>query len=377
MKLPKDSKSLELFAVSPPGIEKLLVRELAALGIEGVVEEGGVSFYGGLREMLLANLWLRTANRVLLRVSRFRATTFAELIRKTERLPWELYLPEGYGVKLRVTSYRSRLYHEGAIKERILKAIGNRAGREFNQSTGKEVLVVVRFVKDRCTISVDTSGGDLFRRGYKVGKGSATLRENLAAALILASGWNQRTPLFDPFCGTGTIPIEAALIAAGRAPGLFRRFPFEDWPTFDRSLWEELKTEARARERPAPARPFIFAGDASEKALSATLKNLQAAGLEPWVETLEANLNELSPPASSPGFIITDPPYGKRLRSRGLAAFYRTWGKVFRERFSGWHLVMIFPEARVREFSRLTGIRFRKILSTEHGGLRCAFLSSL
>ena len=130
-------------------------------------------------------------------------------------------------MKLRVTSYRSKLYHERAIKERILKALGNRLWRDLRETTEKEVLVVVRFVRDRCTISVDTSGGDLFRRGYKVGKGPTTLRENLAAALVLSSGWHRRMPLLDPFRGTGTIPIEAALIAANRAPGLLRHFSFE------------------------------------------------------------------------------------------------------------------------------------------------------
>ncbi len=376
MNFTEDSKSLELFAVSPPGIEKLLVRELSALGIEGVVKEGGVSFHGGLREMLLANLWLRTASRVLLRVARFRALSFPELIRKTERYPWELYLPEGYGVRIRVTSYRSKLYHERAVKERILKALENRLGRDPEETFEREILIVVRLVKDRCTISVDTSGGDLFRRGYKVAPGRAALRENLAAALILSSGWDRRTPLLDPFCGTGTIPAEAAMMAAGRAPGIFRRFPFEDWPEFDQSLWEELKNKARAREKPAPAHPFIFAGDASPKALSATRENLQAAGLAPWVKTFRSEIRDLFPPTSTPGVLITDPPYGKRLFLKDREAFYRSWGKILRERFRGWRLLLIFPETGTRELSHLTGLRFRKILSTEHGGLRCAFLSS-
>ncbi|OAQ21843.1 THUMP domain-containing class I SAM-dependent RNA methyltransferase [Thermosulfurimonas dismutans] len=369
--------SLELFAVSPPGLEKLVAQELKGLGLSGEIEIGGVRFQGGLRELYLSNLWLRTANRVLLRVARFRALSFPELIRKTERYPWETYIPEGYGVKLRVTSYRSKLYHERAIKERVLTALGNRLGRALTQAAEKEILIVVRFVKDLCTISIDTSGGDLFRRGYKVGKGLATIRENLAASLILSSGWIPCAPLFDPFCGTGTIPIEAALIAANRAPGLLRSFPFEDWPNFDSGLWEEIKAEARSCENPPPEEPFIFAGDASDKALSATRKNLQASGLEPWVETFQIKLEELSPPSPGSGHIITDPPYGKRLKSRNLVVFYRTLGKIFRDRFSGWRLVLIFPEARSREFSRLTGLRFRQILTTEHGGLRCAFLASL
>jgi len=369
--------SLELFAVSPPGFEKLVAQELKGLGLSGEIEIGGVRFQGGLRELYLSNLWLRTANRVLLRVARFRALSFLELIRKTERYPWETYIPEGYGVRIRVTSYRSKLYHERAIKERVLTALGNRLGRALTQAFEKEILIVVRFVKDLCTISIDTSGGDLFRRGYKVGKGLATIRENLAAALILSSGWDHRMPLFDPFCGTGTIPIEAALIAAGRAPGIQRRFPLEDWENFDRELWETLKDKARNQEKPPPEEPFIFAADASEKMLAATQENLAAAGVSPWVKTFQADLKDLAPPVPGPGLLVTDPPYGRRLRLRDLAVLYSTLGRVLREHFHGWRLVLVFPEKKVSELEALTGLRFHRLLSTNHGGLRCAFLTSI
>ena len=365
--------SLEFFAVTPPGLEDFVLRELRALGIEASSEEGGVRFRGGFREMALANLWLRVASRVLLRLARFRAETFAELEKKIERLPWERFVPEGFGVRLRVTSYRSRLYHEGAIRERFERVIARRLGREISSTPGS-VLVVVRFVRDLCTVSVDTSGGDLFRRGYKKAPGPAALRENLAAALILASGWDGRKPLLDPFCGTGTIPIEAALLASGRAPGLQRRFPFESWPGFDPALWEELKEEARGREKPPPESPFIFALDASPEMVEATRRNLEAAGLSGWIRVLHRELKDLSPPRSRTGNIVTDPPYGRRLRPH--PSLYRTLGRVLQQRFPGWSLTLIFPEREGRRLRTLTGLRLKPLLFTEHGGLRCAFLKA-
>ncbi len=349
--------------------------ELKALGIPFRREEGGLSFTGTWREMARVNLWSRVASRVLMRWARFRTDSFPELERRTRALPWERYLPPDWEIRFRVTSYRSRLYHEGAIRERLERVVRERLGRvDLTGSKGK-IVVVVRLVKDVCTISIDTSGGDLFRRGYKVAPGPAALRENLAAALVLSSGWRPGQPLLDPFCGTGTIPAEAAMIAAGRAPGLFRRFPFEDWPDFDPGLWEELREEARAREESPPDRPLIFAGDASKESLEATRENLKAAGLEAWIKIFRTRLEDLKPPTPSPGFLVTDPPYGKRLKLRNLQNLYRLLGRVLRERFRGWHLTLIFPRARRKEFEALTGLRLQSLLVTEHGGLPCAFLS--
>ncbi|RUM88731.1 MAG: class I SAM-dependent RNA methyltransferase [Thermodesulfatator sp.] len=364
----------EFLAVSPPGLEGFVAQELRALGLSGKVIEGGVLFQGGWREMLQAHLWLRVASRILLRLARFKVKTFAELKGRARKIPWECWIPEGFRVRLRVTSYRSRLYHERAIQERLEEVISHRLQRSIRE--GKEDLVlVVRLVKDLCTVSIETSG-DLFRRGYKVGHGPAVLRENLAAALVLASGWRGDQPLVDPFCGTGTIPAEAAMLAAGRAPGLLRRFPFQSWPYFPRDLWEDLREEARAREKPPPDRPLIFATDALEKMVVATRKNLEALGLAEWVKVFRCDIGDLRPPEIGPGYLVTDPPYGRRLHTRSLATLYRTLGRVLQERFSGWQATLIFPARRVETFKVLTGIPWKTILITEHGGLRCAFLNN-
>jgi len=362
----------EFLAVSPPGLEEFVARELRVLGLPGKTIEGGVLFRGGWREMLRAHLWLRVASRILLRLARFRAETFAELKGRAGKVPWERWIPEGFRVRFRVTSYRSRLYHEGAVRERLEEVIARRLGRSIRE--GKEDLVlVVRLLRDVCTVSLETSG-DLFRRGYKVGRGPAVLRENLAAALVLASGWEAAGPLLDPFCGTGTIPAEAAMLAAGRAPGLLRRFPFEAWPHLPRDLWETLREEARAREKPPPDRPLIFAADASERMVAATRRNLEALGLSPWVEVFRCEIRDLRPPKEGHGYLVTDPPYGRRLRPRDLETLYRTLGEVLREHFSGWRLTLIFPARQTRTLSILTEIPWKTLLTTEHGGLRCAFL---
>ncbi|QJA06407.1 class I SAM-dependent RNA methyltransferase [Thermosulfurimonas marina] len=365
----------EFLAVCPPGLEDFVAQELQALGLSGKKIEGGVVFQGLWREMLLAHLWLRVASRILLRLARFRAETFGELKRQAAKIPWEIWIPENFRVRFRVTSYRSRLYHEGAIRERLEEVVSRKRGRSIREGE-EELAVVVRVVKDVCTISLDPSG-DLFRRGYKIGQGLTALRENLAAALVLASGWEREAPLLDPFCGTGTIPAEAAMLAAGRAPGLLRRFPFEAWPHFPRELWEALKEKARAREKPPPAQPLIFAADASEDMVSATRKNLEALGLSAWVKVFQCELKTLAPPKGGPGYLVTDPPYGRRVRLRNPEGLYRTLGEILRQRFSGWRLTLIFPSHRKRALEKLTGLTFRTLLVTEHGGLRCAFLKGL
>ena len=234
-----DSKPppLQMFAVSAPGLEPYTALELRQLDLlpdesgkelistwqaPGTEDDlsGGVAFEGNLRSVYLANLWLRSANRVLLRLGDFQAAAFSELRKKASRLPWEHYLTPGRAVSLRVTCHKSRLYHSDAVAERVAGAIGDRLGKpvrvvKFDEQAEqpKSQLILVRLVHDRCTISIDSSGALLHRRGYRLAIAKAPLRETLAAGLLIASGWQPASPLLDPFCGSGTIPIEAALLA--------------------------------------------------------------------------------------------------------------------------------------------------------------------
>ncbi|TLN04239.1 class I SAM-dependent RNA methyltransferase, partial [bacterium] len=211
----------ELFAVCAPGLEPFTTAELSALGIQpGAAvadgEEGGVTFQGGLREIYRANLHLRTASRVLLRFGQFYAAAFSELRKKASRLPWEDVLNPQQPVALRVTCHQSKLYHSGAVAERVAAAINDRFGQavevaKFDETSAEPpALIVVRLVNNQCSISLDTSGAHLHRRGYRQAVAKAPLRETLAAGLLFAAGWDGTTPLLDPFCGSGTIPIEGA-----------------------------------------------------------------------------------------------------------------------------------------------------------------------
>ena len=361
-----------LFAVAPPGLEPVVAWELAQLGARPQVEAGGVNFKGDLRLLYRANLWLRTASRLLLRVADFRALHLRELVQRVARYPWEIYVPEGFGVKIRATCARSRLYHSGAVAERVLKGMERRLGRSLDIPE-PGVLIVVRVFRDRCLISVDTSGEDLFKRGYKVGKGPAPLRENLAAGLLLASGWDRRLPVFDPFCGTGTIAIEAALILANQAPGLNRRFIFENWRNFDRGLWEELREEAR-KVRREDLGPVVYASDKSPGAISAAKANAKAAGVEKLIHFELCEIERLFPPTGRPGWMVTNPPYGRRLRPEAsLKALFATLGRVFKERFLGWRLAVLSP---FRETAVLLGWPVKEVTSFPHGGLRVRVFSS-
>lgn len=361
-----------LFAVAPPGLEPVVAWELAQLGASPLVEAGGVSFKGDLRLLYQANLWLRTASRILLRVADFRARHLKELAPRVARYPWEIYVPEGFGVKIRATCARSRLYHSGAVAERVLRGIEDRLGRKL-ASSEPNVLVVVRVFRDRCLVSVDTSGEDLFKRGYKVGKGPAPLRENLAAGLLLTSGWDQGLPVLDPFCGTGTIAIEAALILARRAPGLGRSFVFENWRNFDQGLWEELRASAEKDCRWFES-PVVFASDKALGALQAAKANARAAGVAELIHFERREVADLKPPKGRPGWLVTNPPYGRRLHPEAsVKALFATLGRVFRERFLGWRLAVLSP---FRETAALLGVPVSEVTSFPHGGLRVRVFSS-
>ncbi len=366
MKTKKNSSNFRLFAVSPPGLEGITAKELSRLGLSGKIRPGGVEFRGPLAVLYQTNLWLRTANRILLRIAEFRVLHLNELRLRIARYPWEIYIPDGSSIKIRATCSRSRLYHSGAVAERVLRGIEDRLGRKLSEE-GPEVLIVVRLFKDQCLVSVDTSGKDLFRRGYKLGKGPAPLRENLAAAMLLASGWDGRSPLVDPFCGTGTIAIEAAMIAADIAPGLKRSFAFEAWRNFDKDLWSELRAKAIAARKEI-SKPLIWASDHSLEAIKASQTNVKVAEVENLIVLEQRAVKELFPPTGYPGWIVTNPPYGRRLRPRTpVWEVYKTLGYVFQRRFPNWKLVLVSP---YRNVSKALNLPLKKLTSFDHGGLK-------
>lgn len=374
----------DAFAVAAPGVEPLIAAELTGLGIAGPdVVDGGVEFKASRKTLYEANLHLRTASRVLVRLARFRAMTFAELEKRAKRVPWDTVLRRGAQVVLRVTCKKSRLYHSGAVAERLERDLVERLGAVVVRTKSDDdsatdtpadeaQLIVVRFDHDHCTISADSSGAHLHQRGYRTSVTEAPMRETLAAALLLASGWDQRSPLIDPFCGSGTIPIEAALLAASIAPGKHRSFRFMQWPGYDPSEWHRIHAKAVAQESP-DAVPPILGYDRSAASIRAATENAERARVTNLVRFEKQDALRVDPETAT-GFVVTNPPYGVRLgdagESRRLMAGF---GVALRERFSGWHVTLMAPA----QLERTMRIPLETKLKTTNGGLRVHFLAGV
>jgi putative N6-adenine-specific DNA methylase len=384
---------MEFFAVCAPGLEPFTASELSHLGLIGKkslqqedfpsenrhpLEPGGVSFQGSFHDLYKANLYLRTASRVLVRLGEFYASVFPELRRKASRLPWEKYLRQERPIALRVTCQKSRLYHEGAVADRMSGAIADRLGnlpplQKYHEESGTDLpqLIVVRLIDNLCTISIDSSGALLHKRGYRVAVTKAPLRETVASAMVMASGWDTRSPLLDPFCGSGTIPIEAALVARKVPAGYVRSFAFMDWPNFDSNLWDKLMTDATRAT--VSACPKIIASDRDAGAIQTAQANAGRAGVADCIEFSCKAISAIDPPPI-PGWVVTNPPYGVRLSKTGdLRNLYAQFGKVLRTRCSGWHATMLCDSIQL---IRATGLEFDRGISLVNGGLKVKLLRS-
>ncbi len=362
--MPADT--LSVFAACAPGLERFLARELLALGVtEPRVVPGGVEFDGGLRDVYRANLELRLASRVLVRIGHFHAREFWELDKRAARLEWERYLRPGRPVAVRATSHQSRLYHTDAVAERVAQAIAKRLGQPVSRQAAADddgeapshtaPLVVVRLDGDAVTVSVDSSGELLHRRGYRLATAKAPLRETLAAGLLAAAAWDRAGPLLDPFCGSGTIAIEAAQWARGLRPGRGRQFRFMEWPRYEARLWQSLQSAAEA---PAGPPPVILASDRDAGAITAARANAERAGVAEAITFARQAVSAMAPPAG-PGWVVTNPPYGRRVSSASdpaaLLDLYAAFGQTLRERCPGWQVAFLCPEERL---ARATGLRF-------------------
>ncbi len=374
--------SLPIFAITAPGLEPLCAAELRALGMGAAPEPGGVAWEGGRGDLYRANLWLRTASRVVVRAATFRARTFIELERHGKRVPWERWVAPGRRVRLRVTSKKSKLYHEGAIAERLLGAIEDRVGaigaaqaakgaEDDDVEAGDEQLFIVRVARDEFTVSADASGALLHFRGYRQVVAKAPLRETLAAAMLLGAGWRGDAPLLDPMCGSGTLPIEAALMARRIAPGLAgaarepRAFACTAWPGYDTEAWERAVAEAREAILPSSAVP-ILGSDRDAGAIDAARANAARAGVDADVELDARAVSAIEPPPG-PGLLIANPPYGVRVgESDALRSLYAAVGKTARARAPGWTLALLSAD---RKLEGQVGLPFDERFRTSNGGI--------
>ncbi len=359
------------FAVAAPGLEGLVAQELESLGIRPVESgAGGVAFQADARALYSANLQLRVASRVVIRLARFHAEAFHDLERHAKRVPFERFLARGAQVHVTATCRKSRLYHSDAVAERVARAIERYTGTpDAGTSNESAVLVLARIFRDECTISLDTSGALLHRRGYRLATAKAPMRETLAAGILAVSGWDERSALVDPFCGSGTIPIEAALRARHRAPGVSRSFGFMQWPEFEARTWDEVLAAARAAE--GPAQGLIIAADRDAGAAAATLANAERAGVAADIEIRTQPLSALARPAPA-GWVVTNPPYGVRVGDRTqLRDLYARLGDVARTVLPGWSVALLGDRALMRE----TRLPLSPEIQTSNGGIPVAMFT--
>ena len=322
-----------MIATAAFGIEAVVGQELKELGFEDVVIENGRCLFTTDEEGICkANLWLRSAERVFLEVGRFKAYSFAELFDKVEELPWERYIPEDGRFPVNAKSVKSKIFSLSDIQSISKKAIVKRLGSVYNiswfEEKGPEFPVHIAFLKDEVTVSIDTSGTGLHKRGYRAVGNEAPLKETLAAALVKISRWKPFIPLIDPMCGSGTILIEAAMIARNIAPGLNRKFVSEQWPMIDTETWKKIRQEAyQAIDLDTPL--HIQGFDINQRSVKIAMENAEKAGLEEDIHFQVRDTKDLSSPKQY-GYIITNPPYGERLSDqRQVELVYKMMGQSF------------------------------------------------
>lgn len=339
-----------------PGIEALVVAELAALGVRGrVVGTGTVAARMTPRQLYAANLHLACATRVLVEVGTITARSFATLEQRAPELDLAPFRAPGQPVRMRVTSHRSRLHHTGAVEERLRRALD--LGPAPAPDDPDAALLVARLDRDRLAVRADSSGAPLHHRGWRGPAGKAPLRETLAAAALQGVGWEPGQPLVDPCAGSGTIPIEAARAAAGIAPGADRGFAFQRWPSFAPGTWASVRSTAQGD--PAPPAP-ILARDRDAGAVTAIGENAARGRVADRVTVEPGAVSSLVPPpaAARPGWVLTNPPWGGRLaggKGGDVRDLYARLGQVVAERFPEWGLAVLVPDVRLAHAAGVTG----------------------
>ena len=334
-------RKLELIAPCHFGMEAVLKREIQDLGYEiSRVEDGRVTFIGDEEAVAYANIFLRTTERILIQIGRVQAVTFDELFEKTRDLPWEEYIPaDGKFWVAKANSVKSKLFSPSDIQSIMKKAIVERLKGVYHQEwfpeTGASFPLRVAFMKDEAVIGLDTSGVSLHKRGYRQLTAKAPITETLAAALILLTPWKKDRILVDPFCGSGTFPIEAAMIAAGIAPGMNRSFLAEDWKDLiPRKYWYYAMDEARERVN-TNIETDIQGYDLDGEIVKAARENAKLAGVEQLIHFQQRPVSQLNHPKKY-GFVITNPPYGERLEDKAaMPALYKEIGEAF-SRLDSW-----------------------------------------
>lgn len=357
------ARKFEIFATAPPGLELVLKDEIAARGFaKPRAMPGGVRFRGGWPDVWRANLVLRGAGRVLARVAQFQAVHLDQLEANAQEVDWPALLRPGWPVTVEATCRKSKIYHQGAAAERVARAIHTRTGAPEGGETA--IRVRIRIEGNQCTLSLDSSGELLHRRGYKQAVGKAPMRETLAALFLRACGYDGAEPVLDPMCGSGTFVIEAAEIAAGLHPGRGRHFDFEKFATFDPAAFAALRTDTA---HPTDLR--FYGSDRDAGAIEGAIANAGRAGVGGLCRFAHQAIGELQRPDGPDGLVIINPPYGGRIGDRKqLFGLYDRLGTVLADRFAGWRVGLITTDAAL---TRATGLPFAPPgAPVAHGGLK-------
>ncbi len=344
--------AFEIFLATAPGLEPALCAEVRGKGFRRPRPvPGGVVIEGGWPEVWRANLWIRGAGRVLARLDAFRVDHLARLDARARQVPWASVLRPDLPFRVEASCSASRIWHSGAAAERIATAIQATIGAPHAPEDAA-VTVMARIEHDLCTISLDTSGEPLHRRGWKQAVNPAPLRETLASLFLLQCGFDGTEPMLDPMCGSGTLVIEAAEIAARLNPGRHRHFAFEQLAGFDAGAWARMRAVESQR---APA-ARCHGSDRDAGAVAMSRANAGRAGVEGWTAFRQASVSAVEPPAGPPGLVMVNPPYGARLGERGaLVALYRALGQALLGRFAGWRVGLVTSEPAL---ARATGLPF-------------------
>lgn len=359
-------KMFELVAPCHFGLEAVLKREILDLGYEiSCVEDGRVSFYGDAEAIAIANVFLRSAERILLKVGRVHAETFEELFDRVKELPWEEYLPvDAKFWVTKATSVKSKLFSPSDIQSIVKKAIVERLKGVYNVSwfteDGAQYPIRIFFMKDEAMIGLDTTGESLHKRGYRKLTAKAPISETLASALIMLTPWKADRILVDPFCGSGTFPIEAAMMAANIAPGMNRSFLSENWKNIvPRKHWYNAAEEAQDL-MDLTVKTDIQGYDIDGEVIKAARENARLAGVDHMIHFQQRSVSELNHPKKY-GFVITNPPYGERIEDReNLPALYREIGKAF-SRLDSWSEYLITSYDETEKYIGKKADKNRKI----------------
>ncbi|MDR3470189.1 MAG: class I SAM-dependent RNA methyltransferase [Devosia sp.] len=357
----------EIFLVASPGLEAVLGQEVRERGFTApAVVEGGVLVRGGWPEVWRANLEVRGATRVLARFDAFRAPHLAQLDKRARRVAWGDILRPDVPVRVEASCKSSRIYHAGAAAQRIETAIREEFGAPISDEA--EVRIMARIEDDLCTLSVDTTGESLHKRGHKEAVARAPMRETMASLLLRQCGYDGTEPVVDPMCGSGTFVIEAAEIAAGLKPGRSRHFAFEQLATFDAAAWQRLRG---VESRVMPSIPSIrcFGSDRDAGAIEMARANAARAGVAELTEFRQMAVEDLVAPPGPPGLVIVNPPYGTRIgNKKHLHALYRALGYTLLSHFAGWRVGVVTTDASL---AKATGLPFAPPgPPAMHGGLR-------